>query len=136
MKRLLILVVAGLAVLSPSALASSIVTVGSPPGTTPQNHQNEPASPLARIPTPAGVRVEAGGLPLNVSRRYRRGRRATQRFAAMGQYGDVGGCPREQGFAPQGGSPARLHLPASRRSHPSSHRPSYVQQTATTVRPG
>jgi hypothetical protein len=43
MKRLLILVVAGFVVLTPSALASSIVTVGSPTGTTPQNHQNEPA---------------------------------------------------------------------------------------------
>jgi hypothetical protein len=43
MKRLLILVAVGFAVLPPSALGSSIVTVGSPRGTTPQNHQNEPA---------------------------------------------------------------------------------------------
>ena len=44
MKRfVLLLVAAGVLAVPASAGASSIVTVGSPAGTTPQNHQNEPA---------------------------------------------------------------------------------------------
>lgn len=44
MKRLLLCVfVAGVLAIPASASASSLVTVGSPAGSTPQNHQNEPA---------------------------------------------------------------------------------------------
>ena len=44
MKRFLLCVcTAGLLAVPASAAASSLVTVGSPPGSTPQNHQNEPA---------------------------------------------------------------------------------------------
>jgi hypothetical protein len=44
MKRfVLCLLAVGLLAVAASAAASSLVSVGSPPDTTPQNHQNEPA---------------------------------------------------------------------------------------------